>query len=186
MPSSKIASNSKPLVPTVATLTETKGKPVIVRDAPQVLPPVQAPKVQPLTTIAAVKAPRKHPVLDPSQSGLGSGAYSDASMAAWFSQPLVKKGEIGRNQWANTALTLVSRAKRASQTYGKKDFNALYRLVLSAGIAYDKAWPTQVQPLVGNLVVQLFGSLGSDTARRILEPPRPLLVTTEEPLDDNN
>ncbi len=92
-----------------------------------------------------------------------------------------------RNTWANTALVLALRAKRASQTYGKKDFNSLYRLVLSAGIAYDKAWPTVQAAVTGNLVVQLFGSLGSDVARRILEPARPLLIIDtppkEEPLE---
>lgn len=147
--------------------------------------PVQ-PSEEPLgnDVVASRKVARKPPVLDPSQSGLGSSAYHDATLADWFSQPLANKQHLGRNTWANTALVLALRAKRASQTYGKKDFNSLYRLVLSAGIAYDKAWPTVQAAVTGNLVVQLFGSLGSDVARRILEPARPLIISDELPVID--
>ena len=116
--------------------------------------------------------------------GLGSSAYSDKAMAPKFNQPIVKKQVSGRNTWADTALVLVERAKKASQTYGKKDFNALYRLVLSAGIAYDKAFPTVQQVSSGNLIVQLFGSLGSDTTRAILEPPRPTIDVAPSTVDD--
>lgn len=172
-----------------------KVKPPRVRKAVQSVSPGETPSEsllednQLVTTLELpTKAVRKPPVLDPSQSGLGSNAYSDTTMQAWFSQPRVKKHETGLDTWANAALVLAMRAKRASQTYGKKDFNALYRLVLSAGIAFDKAFPQQVQPLGGNLVIQLFGSLGSDTARRILEPARPLLtenVLEGKPLEVN-
>ena len=158
---------------------------------------VDKPSEQPLSEGVAIpmKATRKPPVLDPSQSGLGSNAYNDATLNEWFTQPLASKQQLGRNTWANTALVLALRAKRASQTYGKKDFNSLYRLVLSAGIAYDKAWPTVQAAVTGNLVVQLFGSLGSDVARRILEPARPTIINdaievtpvipTGKPVEDN-
>lgn len=132
-------------------------------------------------------APRKRHVIDPASKGSGMAVFNDASFAPKFSQPIGKKGESGRDTWANTALVLVERAKRAAQTYGKKDFNALYRLVLSAGIAYDKAWPTQQAPQGSNLIIQLFGSLGQATAKAILEPAHPTIIdstaTTVEPLD---
>ena len=122
------------------------------------------------------KPARKGNLNPPSVKGLGGNTYSDKTLAPLFAQPIESKQKTGRNTWADTSLVLVQRAKRAAQTYGKKDFNALYRLVLSAGIAFDKAFPQQVQPLGGNLVVQLFGSLTPETARKILEPARPLLV----------
>lgn len=128
----------------------------------------------------------KAPIEPPLEAGLGSSAYSDKSMAPYFTQTIGKKGEHGRDKWANTALVLVHRAQKAAQTYGKKDFNALYRLVLSAGIAYDKAWPTQQAPLGGNLIIQLFGSLGHDTAKAILEPAHPVIIDvtpTTQPLE---
>ena len=187
MPRKKQPSN-KPLE---STTTEAQCKPVRVRKAVQSATPIEVPRVIPLEVLATeppTKPAHKPPVIDPSASGLGANAYSDTTMQAWFSQPRIKKHETGLDTWANTALVLAMRAKRAAQTYGKKDFNALYRLVLSAGIAYDKAFPQQVQPLGGNLVIQLFGSLGSETARRILEPARPLLtdnVLEGKPLGDN-
>ena len=122
------------------------------------------------------KVPTKRHVIDPSAKGSGMAVFNDVAFKDQFTQPIVKKQDKGRDTWANTALVLVERAKKAAQTYGKKDFNALYRLVLSAGIAFDKAFPQQQAPQGGNLVIQLFGSLGSDTTRAILEPPRPTIL----------
>ena len=148
--------------------------------------PVKTPKVRVEAinevAIAGHKVATKPPKELPATIGLGSGAYSDKGMAEYFQQPIVKKQDSGRNTWADTALVLVHRAKKASQTYGKKDFNALYRLVLSAGIAFDKAFPQVQAPQGGNLVIQLFGSLGQDTTRAILEPPRPILDITPQPI----
>ena len=143
-------------------------------------------RVEQLGILPRPIAPRKGNLNPPSVQGLGGNTYSDKTLAPLFSQPRAKKGEYSQNKWADTALVLVERAKKASQTYGKKDFNALYRLILSAGIAYDKAYPTQQVPTQNNLVVQLFGSLGSDTARRILEPPRPLIVEVTPQVDNTN
>ena len=172
-----------------------KGKPSRVRKAVQSVSPAQTLRDQLLDDNELVEPPvashslaTKPQVKTPSNPGLGSMAYSDTIMGPLFAQPLGKKQENGRDKWANTALVLAHRAQKAAQTYGKKDFNSLYRLVLSAGIAFDKAFPQQVQPLGGNLVIQLFGSLGSDTARRILEPARPLLtdnVLEGKPLEVN-
>ena len=136
------------------------------------------PPIIPVSEIPDTKAiaPRKGNLNPPSGKTLGGNTYSDKTWHPIFTQPIEKKQGIGRNTWADTSLILVQRAKKAAQTYGKKDFNALYRLVLSAGIAFDKAFPTQVQSLGGNLVVQLFGSLGQDVAKAILEPSRPVLI----------
>ena len=143
-------------------------------------------RVQQLGLLPTPKAPRKGNLKPPSVQGLGGNTYSDKTYAPVFAQPRNKKQEISRDTWANTAILLVDRAKKAAQTYGKKDFNSLYRLILSAGIAFDKAFPTQQIPTGTNLVVQLFGSLGSDTARRILEPPRPLIVDVTPTVDTPN
>lgn len=142
---------------------------------------VVKPKVIPVGVIANDhETPKKYLRGDPQaivrNPGMGAVLYSDKQLSDYLAQPIVKKGETSRNKWADTAYILVLRAKRAAQSFGKKDFNALYRLVLSAGIAFDKAFPQQVQPLSGNLVVQLFGSLDPAIARRILEPSRPLIV----------
>ena len=141
------------------------------------MPPDKLPKQLP-------SVGRKAPVKLPSKQGLGSMAYSDRELDSEFNQPIDKKQPLVRNTWADTAIVLSLRANKAAQTYGKKDFNALYRLVLSAGIAMDKAFPTSVQPLGGNLIVNLFGSLGSEAARRILEPTYPQLPSGDQVVVD--
>ena len=132
----------------------------------------------------STSTPGKRHVIDPAKKGSGMAIWGNAVYEPIFSQPIEKKQLKGRDTWANTALVLVDRARHAAQTYGKKDFNALYRLVLSAGIAFDKAFPQVQAPQGTNLVVQLFGSLGSDVTRAILEPPRPILHVTPAPQPD--
>lgn len=137
---------------------------------------------------------KKPKVKTPTNKGLGAAMYGDAANATELALPLDTQGKTTRAEWGKTAYILALRAKKASQTYGKKDFNALYRLVLSASIAYDKAWPTVQNTLSGNLVVQLFGSLSQDVAKRILEPAHPTITiesvdtkveaTTEQPSPD--
>ena len=134
--------------------------------------------------IESTPTPSKRHVIDPAKKGSGMAIWGNAVYEPIFSQPRGKKQEKGLDTWANTALVLADRARHAAQTYGKKDFNALYRLVLSAGIAFDKAFPQQAAPQGTNLVVQLFGSLGSDVTRAILEPPRPILDITPAPQAD--
>lgn len=126
----------------------------------------------------------------PKDHGLGRVAYSDKQLTQQFALPIDTQGKTTREKWANTAYVLALRAKKAAQTYSKKDFNALYRLVLSAGIAFDKAFPPTSNTLGGNIVLQLFGSLGDGVAKQILEPPHPVIDITPvntlsvEPLDD--
>ena len=148
--------------------------------------PVAEPSIKPLEPDS--ETPAKYLRGDPQaivrSPGKGAVQYNDKSLLYYIVQPMGKKGESTRGKWAETAYVLALRAKRAAQSYSKKDFNALYRLVLSAGIAFDKAFPLIQQPLSGNLVIQLFGSLGADTARRILEPNHPVIDITPLPLGD--
>jgi hypothetical protein len=44
----------------------------------------------------------------------------------------------------------------------------------------DKAFPQQVQPLSGNLIVNLFSGLGSSAISRILEPEYPKVEVVVE------
>jgi hypothetical protein len=145
------------------------------------------PKAKPSVVLLSDTAelptkPARKGNLNPPPPRLGGNTYSDKTWQPIFTQPRVKKQEKGLDTWSNTALILAQRALRAAQTYGKKDFNSLYRLVLSAGIAYDKAFPQVQQPTGTNLVFQLFGSLGSDTTRAILEPTHPTIDITPTPL----
>ena len=91
----------------------------------------------PLTSLPETKPklPRRGNLNPPPKPSLGGNTYASKTYAPTFAQPRVKKQDYSLNTWSNTAIILADRSLRAAQTYGKKDFNALYRLVLSAGIA---------------------------------------------------
>jgi hypothetical protein len=137
------------------------------------------------------KAPRKPPKVQ----GLGVNMYSDKELSKDFSLSIDTKGKLVRDTWSNTALVLAKRAQKAAQSFGKKDFNSLYRLILSAGIAMDKAFPPSDKPLGNNLVVNLFSSLGGASIDSILKPVLPKVEivevttkvedTSDKPLDDS-
>lgn len=134
--------------------------------------PVESPKEVPAGAPRARRGNTKGLL----RGGLnGALQYSNQALVDYTAQPLRKKGELTREKWSETAYVLAMRAKRASQSYSKKDFNSLYRLILSAGIAFDKAFPTSVVPLSNNVMVALFGSLG-DGVRRIVEPSTPAVT----------
>lgn len=120
-------------------------------------------------------APRKRSMVKPPKNhGLGMTAYADTTIAPYLAEPIDKRGKKTREKWSEVAYVLALRAKSAAQSYGKKDFNSLYRLILSAGIAFDKAFPPSSIPLGGPIVLQLFGSLGP-SVRSIVEPPTPII-----------
>jgi hypothetical protein len=141
------------------------------------------------------KTRRKRQVKPPSIQGLGANTYGDKALAKDFSLSIDTKGKLVRDTWSNTALVLAKRAQKAAQSFGKKDFNSLYRLILSAGIAMDKAFPPSEKPLGNNLVVNLFSSLGGASIDSILKPVLPKVeiveITTEvdttkdKPLDES-
>ena len=108
--------------------------------------------------------------------GVGVGLDGDRTLGDLGGQ-VQEVGPLGNLELAEP---LGFAPKKAAQTYGKKDFNALYRLVLSAGIAFDKAFPQVQAPAATNLVFQLFGSLGRDTTIKILEPARPIIDVTPQ------
>ena len=111
------------------------------------------------------------------------GPYGEAILAPYKQHPFEKRGKITREQWGDTAYVLAIRAKHLSQTVGKKDFNALYRLILSAGIAFDKAWPQVEAPSGNNVVLALFSSLGSKAVSSITKPAIPIVEGTYTVVD---
>ena len=105
----------------------------------------------------------------PLTNPLGRGVYGDSVIAPYLAEPLESKGQITRNEWAITAYVLSLRAKQLARTFGKKDVNTLKTLILSAAIAFDKAFPKVDQVSSKNLVVTMFGSLGADAVKRITQ-----------------
>jgi len=86
-----------------------------------------------------------------------------------------------KQSWAEIAFILAERAKRFGMTVSTKDFGRLQQLVISAGIAVDKVIPKTETTPVGNIVLNLFGSIGADKMLSMVAPPAIDVTSTEVP-----
>lgn len=147
----------------------SKNKPLSVN--PAVVPDdVESPSV-PMERTRSM--PPKNYVSNPG----GRNVHTNKSLSEFSGKPLERRHQMARDTWVDTAYVLATRAKSIAKRAGKLDYNLLYRLILSAGIAYDKAFPRAEVPSGSNVVVQLFGSLGNSTVRTILQPDTPSIST---------
>lgn len=114
---------------------------------------------------------RKRP---PPPKSLGRPEFDSKGLAEFQSKPPEKQKEELKTSWAEAAYILAERLKRFAMTVSRKDFGRLQQLATSAGVAYDKVIPKGMeQPNLavhGNVMFNLFGSLGADKVMRILTP----------------
>lgn len=96
----------------------------------------------------------------------GRPAFNTKQHAAFTAQPLEKKADILRKQWANIGYILLCQAERFSQSVTKKDYGRLMQLLSSAGIAYDKVVPKG--ELAGSLTFNLFNGLDKSKLQSVL------------------
>jgi len=107
------------------------------------------------------KPPKSH-----KQTLGGRPAFNTKQHAAFTAQPLEKKVEVLRKQWANIGYILLCQAERFSQSVTKKDYGRLMQLLSSAGIAYDKVVPKG--ELAGSLTFNLFNGLDKSKLQHVL------------------
>ena len=107
------------------------------------------------------KPPKSH-----KQTLGGRPAFNTKQHAAFTAQPLDKKAEVLRKQWANIGYILLCQAERFSQSVTKKDYGRLMQLLSSAGIAYDKVVPKG--ELAGSLTFNLFNGLDKSKLQQVL------------------
>jgi len=96
----------------------------------------------------------------------GRPAFNDKAHAAFTAQPIEKKAEILKRQWANIGYILLCQAERFSQSVTKKDYGRLMQLLSSAGIAYDKVVPKG--EVLGSLTFNLFKGLDNTKLQAVL------------------
>lgn len=96
----------------------------------------------------------------------GRPAFDHKVQAAFAAQPIEKKAEVLKRQWANIAYILLCQGERFAQSVTKKDYGRLMQLLSSAGIAYDKVVPKGEVP--GSLTFNLFKGLDSNTLSAVL------------------
>lgn len=108
---------------------------------------------------------------------LGRPEFDTSSLAQFQVKPQDKQKDDLKAAWADAAYILSERLKRFAMTVSRKDFGRLQQLVTSAGIAYDKVFPKGESTgavINGNIMFNLFGSLGGEKVMRILQPPTPV------------
>lgn len=87
----------------------------------------------------------------------GRPAFDSKKQALFASQPIERKAEVLKRQWANIGYILLCQAERFAQSVTKKDYGRLMQLLSSAGIAYDKVVPKG--EVLGSLTFNLFKGL---------------------------
>ena len=92
-------------------------------------------------------------------------------------QTLPPAGKRARleNEWAALAFILVAKANRFAKSMGAKDYGRLARLVRSAATAKESVFPEAAPLGTGNIVFNLFGNIGADRIKQIIEPPIPTI-----------
>lgn len=96
----------------------------------------------------------------------GRPAFNDKAHAVFTAQPIEKKAEILRRQWANIGYILLCQGERFAQSVTKKDYGRLMQLLSSAGIAYDKVVPKG--EVLGSLTFNLFKGLDNHKVSAVL------------------
>lgn len=119
----------------------------------------------PTKTPAGKALPKPHYV--PTNKG-GRPAYDHAALTIYREMPIVRQGDVLRKQWSAIAKILADKIEKAAPSLTKKDWYYFKSLLVSGSTAYDKAFPKQDLPPVGNLVFNMFGSLGNDAIQRVL------------------
>jgi hypothetical protein len=96
----------------------------------------------------------------------GRPAFNTKQHAAFTAQPIEKKAEILKRQWANIGYILLCQGERFAQSVTKKDYGRLMQLLSSAGIAYDKVVPKG--EVLGSLTFNLFKGLDNTKLASVL------------------
>ena len=96
----------------------------------------------------------------------GRPAFDSKKQAVFAAQPIEKKADVLKRQWANIAYILLCQGERFAQSVTKKDYGRLMQLLSSAGIAYDKVVPKG--EIAGSLTFNLFKGLDSDKLAQVL------------------
>ena len=110
--------------------------------------------------------------------------FDAKSLVEYQAKPPSIQKEVLKASWADAAFILAERLKRFSTTVSRKDFGRLQQLATSAGVAYDKVIPKNTSDNTlgtGNVIFNLFGSLGVDKIKAILAPQP---VQTLQPYDE--
>lgn len=109
----------------------------------------------------------------------GRPSYDKKALQSYRGLSLTKQGDALRRQWSVIAKILADKIERAAPSLTKKDWYYFKSLLVSGGVALDKAFPKIDTPTTNSLVINMFGSLGKDAISRVLNTePIPVIDVT--------
>jgi hypothetical protein len=101
----------------------------------------------------------------------------DTFMAA----PRESQRKVVEDKWAELCYELVNKAMIYQKNVTDKDFGKLTQLIISAATAKDKVFHREdATQKSGNVVFNLFGNVGLDAIKRMLQPPAPVVINPKE------
>lgn len=112
---------------------------------------------------------------------LASQNRRKAALDKFLSAPRETQRKQVEDKWAELCYELVNKALKYQTTAIDKDFGKLTQLIISAATAKDKVFHREdaVQKQ-GNVVFNLFGNVGLDAIKRMLQPPAPIVINAKE------
>ena len=128
-----------------------------------------------LTTESPVP-PNRNSSAEIAKRSLAAATRRKGELDRFLAAPREDQRKIVEDKWAQLCYELVGRASLYAKTATDKDFGKLAQLVTSAAISKDKVFHREdAQQKSGNVVFNLFGNVGLDAIKRMLQPPTPVV-----------
>lgn len=103
----------------------------------------------------------------------------------FLAQPRDSQRKLVEDKWAILCYELVNKAMTYQRNVTDKDFGKLCQLIISAATAKDKVFhKDDAVQKSGNVVFNLFGNVGLDAIKRMLQPPTPKEIPHAQVIDD--
>ena len=128
------------------------------------------------------RAPRPVHTPDPErvQRSKAATLKRERALATFLASPRESQRKQVEDKWALLCYQLVEKAQGYAANVTDKDFGRLSQLITAAAISKDKVFHREdIQQKQGNVVFQLFGNVGLDAIKRMLQPPTPKVVNKE-------
>lgn len=98
------------------------------------------------------------------------------AIAAFLAEPRETQRKKVEDEWALLCYQLVQKASKYALNVTDKEFGKLSQLITSAAIAKDKVFHREDAKQPGNVVFNLFGNVGLDAIKKMLQPPLPTKI----------
>ena len=97
-------------------------------------------------------------------------------LTKFLAEPRETQRKKVEDEWALLCYQLVQKAGKYALGVTDKEFGKLSQLITSAAIAKDKVFHREDAKQPGNIVFNLFGNIGLDAIKKMLQPSVPVRI----------